>query len=46
MIWQARSTNEKTKKACQIAINVLPPDVTEVHNQSAEDHRHARRSKS
>jgi hypothetical protein len=33
------------KKACQIAINVLPSSSTEVRNQLAEDHRHARQSK-
>lgn len=42
--WQARGINEK-EKACQIAINVLPPSATEVHDKLAEDHRHARRSK-
>lgn len=42
--WQARGINEK-EKACQIAINVLPPGATEVHDRLAEDHRHARRSK-
>ena len=41
---QARRVNEK-EKACQIAINVLPSSATEVRNQLAEDHRHARRSK-
>lgn len=34
----------KKQKACQIAINVLLSSVTEVHSQSAEDHRHACRS--
>jgi hypothetical protein len=33
------------KKACQIAINVLPSSSTEVRDQLAEDHRHVRRSK-
>lgn len=42
--WQARGINEK-EKACQIAINVLLPGATEVHDRLAEDHRHARRSK-
>ena len=42
--WQASSINEK-ENACQIAINVLPPSATEVHDRLAEDHRHARRSK-
>ncbi len=42
--WQARGINEK-EKACQIAVNVLPSSATEVRNQLAEDHRHARQSK-
>jgi hypothetical protein len=35
----------KKEMACQIAINVLPSSSTEVRDQLAEDHRHARRGK-